>query len=208
MAERRKMEERLLESESLLEEAQQLSHTGSWKHHLTSNEFTFSPEIARIFVIEGNAEASAPELFFSHVHPEDRDGVLSDYANALREKRGFQADYRILLPDGSTKHIHNTGHPKLNAAGDLVEFLGTAMDVTEQYLVREKLQNAFDEIRKSEAKLRRVIDTIPTLSWCNLPDGPNEFLSKGWHEYTGLSPEESHGWGWQAPFHPTTYRRS
>ena len=202
MAERRKMEERLLESESLLEEAQQLSHTGSWKHHLTSNEFTFSPEIARIFVIEGNAEASAPELFFSHVHPEDRDGVLSDYANALREKRGFQADYRILLPDGSTKHIHNTGHPKLNAAGDLVEFLGTAMDVTEQYLVREKLQNAFDEIRKSEAKLRRVIDTIPTLSWCNLPDGPNEFLSKGWHEYTGLSPEESHGWGWQASFHP------
>jgi formate hydrogenlyase transcriptional activator len=47
-----------------------------------------------------------------------------------------------------------------------------------------------------------VIDTIPTLAWCNLPDGPNEFLNKRWHEYTGLSPEESHGWGWQAAFHP------
>jgi len=47
-----------------------------------------------------------------------------------------------------------------------------------------------------------VIDTIPALAWCNLPDGPNEFLSKGWHEYTGLSPEESHGWGWQTAFHP------
>ena len=64
------------------------------------------------------------------------------------------------------------------------------------------LQNAFDGIKKSEAKLRRVIDTIPTLAWCNLPDGPNEFLSKRWHEYTGLSPEESHGWGWQVAFHP------
>jgi len=64
------------------------------------------------------------------------------------------------------------------------------------------LQNAFDEIKKSEAKLRRVIDTIPTLAWCNLADGPNEFLSKRWHEYTGLSPEESHGWGWQVAFHP------
>jgi formate hydrogenlyase transcriptional activator len=64
------------------------------------------------------------------------------------------------------------------------------------------LQKAFDEIKKSEAKLRRVIDAIPTLAWCNLPDGPNEFLNKCWHDYTGLPPEGSHGWGWQAAFHP------
>jgi PAS domain S-box-containing protein len=64
------------------------------------------------------------------------------------------------------------------------------------------LHKALDEIKKSEAKLRQVIDAIPTLAWCNLPDGPNEFLNKGWHEYTGLSPEQSHGWGWQTAFHP------
>lgn len=64
------------------------------------------------------------------------------------------------------------------------------------------LHLALEQIKKSEAKLRQVIDTIPTLAWCNLPDGPNEFLNKGWHEYTGLSPEESHGWGWQGAFHP------
>ena len=64
------------------------------------------------------------------------------------------------------------------------------------------LQQAFDQIKKSEAKLRRVIDTIPTLAWCNLPDGSNEFLCKRWHDYTGLSPEQSHGWGWQVAFHP------
>lgn len=67
---------------------------------------------------------------------------------------------------------------------------------------RASLQEALDEVQKSEAKLRQVIDAIPTLAWCNLPDGPNEFLNKGWHEYTGFSPEESHGWGWQAAFHP------
>ncbi len=67
---------------------------------------------------------------------------------------------------------------------------------------RASLQQALDEVQKSEAKLRQVIDAIPTLAWCNLPDGPNEFLNKGWHEYTGLSPEESHGWGWQTAFHP------
>jgi PAS domain S-box-containing protein len=66
---------------------------------------------------------------------------------------------------------------------------------------QEALRNALDQVQRSEAKLRQVIDTIPTLAWCNLPDGPNEFLNKRWHEYTGLSPEESHGWGWQAAFH-------
>ena len=67
---------------------------------------------------------------------------------------------------------------------------------------QEALKSALDEIRGSEAKLRRVIDTIPTLAWCNLSDGSNEFLNKRWHDYTGLSHEDSHGWGWQTAFHP------
>src|SRR6266404_8432496 len=71
---------------------------------------------------------------------------------------------------------------------------------------KEALRNALETIRNSETRLRQVIDTIPTLAWCNLPDGPNEFLNKRWHEYTGLSPEESNGWGWQAAFHPDDLR--
>ena len=66
----------------------------------------------------------------------------------------------------------------------------------------ENHPNALDQVHLSEVRLRQVIDAIPTLAWCNFADGPNEFLNKRWHEYTGLSPEESHGWGWQAAFHP------
>ena len=67
---------------------------------------------------------------------------------------------------------------------------------------QEALSRALEELKNSERKLRQVIDTIPTLAWCNLPDGSNEFLNKRWHEYTGLSSEESHGWGWQSAIHP------
>ena len=52
---------------------------------------------------------------------------------------------------------------------------------------QEALRRALEELKNSESKLRQVIDTIPTLAWCNLPDGSNEFLNKRWHEYTGLS---------------------
>src|SRR2546422_9407821 len=65
----------------------------------------------------------------------------------------------------------------------------------------ENRPNALEQVQLSEVRLRQVIDTIPTLAWCNLADGPNEFLNKRWHEYTGLQPEESNDWAWQAAFH-------
>ncbi len=67
---------------------------------------------------------------------------------------------------------------------------------------QEELTRALAELKNSEKKLRQVIDTIPTLAWCMLPDGSIEFLNKRWHEYTGLSPEESCGSGWQAAIYP------
>jgi formate hydrogenlyase transcriptional activator len=64
------------------------------------------------------------------------------------------------------------------------------------------LKKAFDEIKQSEARLRKIIDTIPTLAWCGLPDGSKEFFNQRWHDYTGLSPEEASGWGWKVAIHP------
>ena len=68
-------------------------------------------------------------------------------------------------------------------------------DITER-------KHAEQALLASALNLRRVIDALPTLAWCNLTDGSNEFLNKRWHAYTGLSPEESHGWGWRVAFHP------
>ena len=64
------------------------------------------------------------------------------------------------------------------------------------------LKNAFEEIKQSEARLRKIIDAIPTFAWCGLPDGSKEFFNQQWHDYTGLSPEEAHGWGWKVAIHP------
>jgi len=66
---------------------------------------------------------------------------------------------------------------------------------------QEALRSAFEEIQTSEAKLRKIIDTIPTLAWCSLPDGVGIFWNRRWHEYTGLTPEAARGWGWQDAIH-------
>ncbi len=58
----------------------------------------------------------------------------------------------------------------------------------------------------SEDQLRTMIDTIPALAWCCLPDGANEFTSKRWLDYTGLSRAETLGQGYQRAFHPDDLR--
>src|SRR5882672_7292840 len=67
---------------------------------------------------------------------------------------------------------------------------------------QDALTRALRDVQQSEATLRRTIDTIPTLAWCNLPDGSNEFCNQRWYDYTGVEPGEESGWGWKAAFHP------
>ena len=75
-------------------------------------------------------------------------------------------------------------------------------EIADRQVVENRLLKSEESLKRSEIRLRQVIDTIPTLSWCALPDGPSEFLSKTWHDFTGLSPEEALGWGWRAAIHP------
>lgn len=76
---------------------------------------------------------------------------------------------------------------------------------TEKAELQHPAALADSELSKEE--LRRVIDTIPAMAWCALPDGTKEFLNKEWHDYMGLPPEESDGWGWTASVHPNDLSR-
>jgi len=75
-------------------------------------------------------------------------------------------------------------------------------DVSKQYQNREDLEKAYNEAKNSEARLRKIIDTIPTLAWCNLSDGSNDFVNRRWSDYTGLSQEEVKRVGCKVAIHP------
>jgi formate hydrogenlyase transcriptional activator len=67
---------------------------------------------------------------------------------------------------------------------------------------KQDLQRALQESRDSEARLRKIIDTIPTLAWCNLTDGSNDFVNRRWSDYTGLSQEEVKRVGCKVAIYP------
>jgi PAS domain S-box-containing protein len=198
----RETERRLRRSEAYLAEAQRLSHTGSWAWDARRREFVFrSPEARRLLGLNPEDDAVPRQPLWDRVHREDRDRVIEMVRHALREKTGFEGDYRIVLPGGSTRYVHSVGHVIVGDDGEVTELVGTHIDVTEQRLANEALQTAFDEIKKSEDRLRLVIDTIPTLVWRARPDGVPDFLNQPALDYTGLTPEQAET-GWPRAFHP------
>jgi PAS domain S-box-containing protein len=151
--------------------------------------------------LDPSENAVPQQPLWDRVHREDRDRVIEMVRQALREKTDFEGDYRIVLPDGVTRYVHSVGHTVVGHDGEVSELIGTHIDVTEQHLAKEALQKAFDEIKRSEDRLRLVIDTIPTLVWRAGPDGVPDFLNQPALDYTGLSPDQAEI-GWPRAFHP------
>ncbi|QPF83771.1 PAS domain-containing protein [Bradyrhizobium genosp. L] len=133
--------------------------------------------------------------FRQQIHPEDRDWVKERFEKALRERVDSFAEYRVRLPDGTVRHVNASGHPVLSDDGELIEFIGTATDVTER-------RHAEDALRQSELTLRETIQTIPALVWRARPDGDIDYVSRGLLEYLGSPVEEIIGWGWMDKVHP------
>ncbi len=140
-------------------------------------------------------------------HPEDVQRLREERQKNLSGTVPFENEQRALGKDGKFRWFLIRYNPLLDENGKVVRWYATGTDIEDRKRAQEALGQALAQVQKSEAKLRQVIDTIPTMAWCNLPDGPNEFLNKRWHEYTGLSPQESHGWGWQSAFHPEDIAR-
>ena len=153
VAERKNAEEKLRRSEVYLLESQRLVHMFSWAHDAATGRVTSSPEVRRVFGAAPEEDVSISEFFLGRIHPEDRAGAEREFAEAGAAKVSYESDYRIILPDGSIKNIHTIGHPVFNEAGEIVEFVGTAMDVTEQRRARAELETAFEEIKKLKDQL-------------------------------------------------------
>jgi PAS domain S-box-containing protein len=143
-AERKRAQEALQRSEAYLAEAQRISHTGSFGWSVSTNELFWSEETFRIFQYPRTTTPTV-ELVLQRTHPEDTAFVRRAIERISRDRENFDFDHRLLMPDGSVKHVHVMGHAISDASGS-IEFVGTVMDVTERKQAEDRLRQAQTEL--------------------------------------------------------------
>jgi len=142
---RKRSERTLRRSEAYLAEAQKASHTGSFAYNPESGKSLYwSEELFRICGLDPQHGIPDPDESRRLVHPDDRDSARESALKGLREKADFTTDYRLVMQDGTLKYLHVIWHPVLDKAGKLVEYVGTAADVTERKRAEQKFQGLLE----------------------------------------------------------------
>ena len=178
----KRAEEELRRSEAYLAEAQRLSKTGSWAWSPDQDIRYWSEECYRVLSFDPQDGLPRFEDFFQRIHPDDQPGFRELIQTAIREKAEWEADYRIVHLDGAVRDIHVVAHPVLSTSGDLVEFVGTVIDVTER-------KRAEEELREREAELRQCLDLTPQMVVVFGPARERLYANRIALDYLGLSLE-------------------
>src|SRR6266481_4006368 len=151
--ERKKAEERLRRSESYLAEAQRLSHTGTWVLDARAMRYLhWSDEAYRIWGFDPPQGPPSRENMWQRIHPDDRDRVWGEVQEALRQKRDFSSEFRILLPDGTFKYLEAATYHVFSSSGALAEAVSTQIDVTE----RKRAQDEHERLVQLESDLAHM----------------------------------------------------
>src|SRR6266478_7396565 len=183
-------EQELLTQESerrqaYLAEAQRITHTGSWAWNVGTDERFWSEETFRIFEFDPKLKP-AWSLIRDRVHPDDR-ASLDQRKKMEFTQMGWtdsEADLRIVVSDGRIKHLHTIAHPVMDASGQIVQVIGTTMDVTERKRVE-------DSLRRSESHLAEAQKLTHTGSWAwRLADRKMVHISEEWYRIYGFDPAE------------------
>jgi PAS domain S-box-containing protein len=160
---RQRAEEALLRSEAYLAEGQRLTHTGSWACNIVTREIRHSSEEhSRLFGF--NPERGVPSFdeFYQRIHPDDRDRVTETLERASCAGTDVEAQFRVVLPEGTTRYLHGVGHPVVKPSGSFGEFVGILMDVTERKRA-EALRDGESRILEMIARDDRLEEILDNL---------------------------------------------
>jgi PAS domain S-box-containing protein len=149
LREHKREEQQLRRYMDYLTFGQEITRTGSWAWNPLSGELFWSQEHFRIFGLDPARANASYQLFFQMVHPEDRVNVEREFQEAVHAGRDFNGEYRIVRRDGVVKHIHSRAYPVLGEAGELKEYVGTVVDITERRDSEESLGSMQAELARA-----------------------------------------------------------
>ena len=187
------IEAALRNSQNRLRLAQSAAHIGTWEWDAAQGFSSLSPELLEIFGLDAS-EKQHRTIWTSRVFAEDMPLVRAHMSEAQRSG-SMEFQYRYHHPDKGLRWLFCKGRRFSDHPSDTRMF-GIIMDITERKQVAE-------ELRLSETQFRALADAIQQLVWMAEPDGYVFWYNQRWYQYTGTTPEQMAGWGWQSAHDPT-----
>jgi PAS domain S-box-containing protein len=148
ITDRKRAESELRRSEAALIDAQQISHTGSWRWNIGTDRVAWSAELRRILAFDPDDAVLSAAEYMAMVHADDLPAFQDALDRAVRDRTRFQHEYRMVLRDGSVKHLFSAGRPDVTESGEL-EYVGVVMDITERRHAEEALREAQAELARA-----------------------------------------------------------
>jgi len=186
VTEREKAEENLKQSESRLKEAQKIAQIGSWELNFATNIALWSDEACRIYGLSLEENKQTYESWVSFIHPEDLDYVMTATNESQKTLSDTDMNHRIILKDGTIKHINSKSKFEFDQNGKPVGLYGIAHDVTEQVLAQKR-------ILENEERYRRIVETSNEGILVIDENNNTSFVNKRFCEMFGYSFEEMMG---------------
>lgn len=137
----------------------------------------------------------------SALHPDDIDQTLTVWDKAVSLRAPYETEYRVRRYDGVYRNLLARAFPVFNTGGTISEWVGTCIDITER-------KKAEEEIRDNEKHFRELIEALPQLFWTCRVEGPCDYLSRQWVEFTGIPEAEQLGFRWLEQLHPEDRKRT
>ena len=144
-------QEALRRAEGYLVEAQRLTHTGAGATNAVPKPVYWSEELFRLYGLDPQQGFPTHEQAVERVHPEDRDRYVKAFHRVIYQKVDSDVEFRTVLPDGTIRYLYGLGHPILNTNGDVVEVVGTTVDITERKCAEEKARETAPTRSRSRA---------------------------------------------------------
>ena len=192
---RKSAEEALRRRQAYLATAQALSHSGSFAYNLSTGEIVWSEEVYRIYGYEPFSLQITLDWIIQRVHPEDLELFNQKIERLTGENNDIDFEYRIVLPDGSVKHLHVVAQVLQESTSKNLECVGSVMDVSEQHRSRKAIEDAFDEIKKLKDELYRenvaLKEEIDQASMFEEIVGSSKSLKKVLEDVVRVAPTDS-----------------
>ena len=191
---RRRLAERSLrESEQRMSLAADAANLGIWIRDFVGDEIWATEKWRELFGFE-KSDRLDMHCFLQRLHPADREPIRQLLASALLDEAGYEAEYRIVLPDGRIRWISARGRTEFDAERKPVLVRSISLDITQRRLAEEALL-------ESEVRFRTMANTAPVMIWMSDTDRLCTFFNKSWLDFTGRALEQELGNGWTAGVH-------